>query len=38
MEEERINVEERKQALAADFDRLVQEVAAAMNAAKGGRR
>ena len=37
MEDERISVEELKQALAADFDRLVQEVAAAMNAAKAGR-
>ena len=37
MEDERIGVEELKQALAADFDRLVQEVAAAMNAAKDGR-
>ena len=37
MEDERISVEELKQALAADFDRLVAEVAAAMNAAKNGR-
>ena len=37
MEDERISVEELKQAIAADVDRLVQEVAAAMNAAKDGR-
>jgi hypothetical protein len=37
MEDERIGVEELKQALAADFDRLAQEVAAAMNGAKDGR-
>ena len=37
MEGKQVGVEELKQALAADFDRLVQEVAAAMNAAKDGR-
>lgn len=37
MEGKRIDVEELKQVMAADFDRLAQEVAAAMNAAKDGR-
>jgi hypothetical protein len=37
MTDERISVEELKQTLAADFDRLAEEVAAAMNAAKEGR-
>ena len=37
MEGKQVGVEELKQVLAADFDRLVQEVAAAMNAAKDGR-
>jgi hypothetical protein len=37
MEDKQVSVEELKRALAADFDQLVQEVAAAMNAAKAGR-
>jgi hypothetical protein len=37
MEEQRLNVEELKQALAGDFDRLVEGVVQAMNAAKAGR-
>jgi hypothetical protein len=37
MEGNRVNVEELKQVMAADFDRLVEEVAVAMNAAKDGR-
>ena len=37
MEDKQVSVEELKQALAADFDQLAQEVAAAMNAAKAGR-
>lgn len=37
MEGKRISVEELKQAMAADFDRLTEEVAAAMNAAQDGR-
>ena len=36
MEDQPVSVEEWKQALAADFDQLAQEVAAAMNAAKAG--
>ena len=36
MEGKRVSVDELKQAMAADFDRLAQEVAAAMNAAKDG--
>ena len=36
MEGKRISVEELKQAMAADFDRLAKEVAAAMNGAKDG--
>jgi len=37
MESKRMNVEELKRALAADFDRLAEEVAKAMNAAQDGR-
>jgi hypothetical protein len=37
MEEQRLNREELKEALAGDFDRLVEEVVQAMNAAKAGR-
>jgi len=37
MESQRISVEELKQAMAADFERLTQEVAEAMNAARDGR-
>jgi hypothetical protein len=37
MEGKRISVEELKRAMVADFDRLAQEVAEAMNAAKDGR-
>ena len=37
MEENRVNVEELKRAMAADFERLAEAVAAAMNAAKEGR-
>jgi len=37
MEGKRVSVEEVKRVMAADFDRLVAEVAAAMNAAKDGR-
>ena len=37
MEENRVNVEELKQAMAADFERLAEAVAKAMNAAKDGR-
>ena len=37
MEDEQINVEELKQALTADFERLAHEVAAAMNTAQAGR-
>jgi hypothetical protein len=37
MEDKRISVEQLKQAMAADFERLAEEVAAAMNAAKDGR-
>jgi len=36
MESKRITVEELKRAMAADFERLVNEVAVAMNAAKDG--
>ena len=36
MEGKRITVEELKRAMAADFDRLVKEVAVAMNGAKEG--
>jgi len=37
MESKRVSAEELKQAMASEFERLVQEVAAAMNAAKAGR-
>ena len=37
MEGNRVDVEELKQGMAADFDRLVEEVAVAMNAAQDGR-
>ena len=37
MEGKRVNVEELKQVMAADFDLLVQRVAEAMNGAKDGR-
>ena len=37
MEEKRVSVEELKRALTADFDRLAEEVAQAMNAAHDGR-
>jgi len=37
MQEKRISVEQLKQAMAADFERLAQEVAEAMNAARDGR-
>lgn len=37
MEEQRLNVEELKQALAGDFDRLLEEVVQVMNDAKAGR-
>jgi len=37
MEGKQVGVAELKQALATDFDRLVEEMAAAMNAAKEGR-
>jgi len=37
MEGKQVSVEELKQAMAADVDRLAQEVAAAMNAAQEGR-
>jgi len=36
MEDRRISVEQLKQAMAADFERLAEEVAEAMNAAKEG--
>jgi len=36
MEDKQVSVEELKQALAADFDQLAQEMAAAMNGAKAG--
>jgi hypothetical protein len=36
MESRRINAEELKQVMAADFERLTQEVAEAMNAARDG--
>jgi hypothetical protein len=37
MDGKQVSVEELKQAMAADFDQLAQEVAAALNAAKEGR-
>ena len=37
MDDQQVSAAELKQAMAADFDRLVEEVAAAMNAAKAGR-
>jgi hypothetical protein len=37
MEGKQVNVEELKRALAVDYDRLAEEVAAAMNAAQDGR-
>jgi hypothetical protein len=37
MEGKRVSAEELKQAMAADFERLAAEVAAAMNGAKDGR-
>lgn len=37
MEGNRVHVEQLKQAMAGDFEQLVQEVAAAMNAARDGR-
>jgi hypothetical protein len=37
MEGNRVSVEELKQAMAGDFDRLAEEVAEAMNAAQDGR-
>jgi hypothetical protein len=37
MDDQQVSATELKQAMAADFDRLVQEVTAAMNAAKAGR-
>jgi hypothetical protein len=37
MEEQRVSPEELKQALAADLDRLAEEIAEAMNAAQAGR-
>jgi len=37
MEGQEISVEELKRVMAADFDRLAEQVAAAMNAAKDGR-
>ena len=37
MESNRVSVEELKQAMAVDFERLAEEVAKAMNAAKEGR-
>jgi hypothetical protein len=37
MEEQRVSPEQLKQALAADFDRLAEEIAEAMNAAQAGR-
>lgn len=37
MEGKRIDVEELKQVMAADFERLAQQVAEAMNAARDGR-
>lgn len=36
MEDQRVSVEQLKQVMAADFERLVEQVAAAMNAAKDG--
>jgi len=37
MQGKRVSAEELKRAFAADFDRLAEEVAEAMNAARGGR-
>ena len=37
MEDKRVSAEELKQALAADFDRLAEEIAEAMNTARDGR-
>ncbi len=37
MEGKRVSVEELKRAMAADFERLAEQVAAAMNAAQDGR-
>jgi len=37
MEDKRVSKEELKRVLAKDFDRLAEEVAEAMNAARGGR-
>ena len=37
MDDARITAEELKQALAADFDRMVEEIAEAMNSAEPGR-
>ena len=37
MDDQQVSAAELKQAMAADFERLVQEVTAAMNAAKAGR-
>ena len=37
MEDQQVRVEELKRVLAADFDRLVEEVAQAMNTAQAGR-
>ena len=37
MEGKRVSAEELKRALAGDYDRLVEEIAGAMNAAKDGR-
>jgi hypothetical protein len=37
MEDKQVSLEELKQALAADFDQLVAQVAQAMNAAQAGR-
>lgn len=37
MEEQRLNVDELKRALAGDFDQLLEEVVQAMNDAQGGR-
>lgn len=37
MEGKRVSAEELKRVLAADYDRLVEEIAGAMNAAKDGR-
>jgi hypothetical protein len=37
MESKRVSAEELKQAMAGDFERLAEQIAAAMNAAKDGR-